>query len=190
MREGESVFIFHKPKATVVSRHDERNRKTVYDLLPSWVAEEHWIPVARLDRDTRGLLLFVKNSKLMEHLSAPGNFAKEYQVLVRGHVNEDHVAQLISGIETPSGLLRCAAVKDLRYIGPKTRLSMVLSEGKNRQIRRVFGALKDASKGTALKVLDLKRVKFGPVSLDVPSGQWRFLSEAETNELIESVIKF
>src|SRR5690349_7945558 len=101
-----SILLFHKPKSVVVSSHDERNRKTVYDSLPSWAAEEHWIPVGRLDRDTRGLLLFVKDAKLVDFLSAPGNFEKEYEAVVRGHVTEEHLNQLINGVETAIGVLR------------------------------------------------------------------------------------
>lgn len=68
----------------------------------------------------------------------------------------------------------------------KTRLKVVLDEGKNRHIRRLFGAMKDPEFGTPLKVLELKRVAIGELKLDVPSGQWRFLSAAEAAALLSA----
>jgi 23S rRNA pseudouridine2605 synthase len=62
----------------------------------------------------------------------------------------------------------------LRAFGARTVLSLVLDEGKNRHVRRMFGALKDPRHGTPLKVLELKRIRFGPLTLDLPSGNWRF----------------
>jgi 23S rRNA pseudouridine2605 synthase len=75
-------------------------------------------------------------------------------------------------------------VKVLGYAGPKTRLMVELTEGKNRHIRRVFGALQDPQSHTPLKVLDLKRIQIGSVKLDIPSSQWRFLTHEEENALI------
>lgn len=88
-----------------------------------------------------------------------------------------------NGIESGAGLLNCLSAKVLRTIGPKTQLVVVLDEGKNRHIRRMFGALKEEVRGTPLKVVDLKRTAFGPVTLDIPSGQWRFLSSDESRKL-------
>ena len=173
------ILLFHKPKSVVVTRSDERGRKTVYDLLPSWVRDDGWVPVGRLDRDSRGLLLFVQNSSLVEKLAAPGHFQKIYEVWVRGHVQPHHLSSLQNGILAGEELLKCVDLKVVGYVGPKSRLLMTLEEGKNRQIRRMFGSLRDDQQGTPLKVIDLKRVQFGPISLDVPSGKWRMLTPEE-----------
>lgn len=178
-----AILMFHKPKGVTVTRDDERGCKTVYDLLPAWVRDDGWIPVGRLDKDTRGLLLFVQSGKLMDALSRPGAHAKIYEVWVRGCVTEQHAAALRRGVETPIGILRAAEIRLLGGVARKSRLSVTLHEGKNRQIRRLFAALKDGA-GRAFKVLELKRVQFGPLKLDVPSGTWRMLTDAEAAALI------
>ncbi|MEW5804760.1 MAG: pseudouridine synthase [bacterium] len=178
------IILFHKPKSVVVSRRDELGRRTVYNLLPPWVLEDGWVPVGRLDRDTRGLLLLVKDGRLVERLTRPGGLKRTYEVWVRGHVTEEHLEKVHQGICSPVGTLRCLEIQILGMAGPKSHLRVVVDEGKNRHIRRLFGALLDERYGTALKVLDLKRVQFGSVCLDVASGQWRFLSLVEHENLL------
>jgi len=180
------ILMFHKPKGVVVSRSDELGRKTVYDALPEWVRTEGWIPVGRLDRDTRGLLLFVQDRSLVDPLTSPGSVSKTYEVWLRGRLTPSHIREIRAGVDSPVGTLRCQSVTTLGAAGPKQRVQVVLDEGKNRHIRRMFGALKDQVHGTPLKVSDLKRIQFGPISLDLPSGQWRFLTEAEVDEPIQA----
>jgi 23S rRNA pseudouridine2605 synthase len=181
--ESGRVLVFNKPKGVVVTTSDELGRKSVYDLLPKWVREEDWVAVGRLDRDTKGLLLFVKDHTLVNELGHPGRLEKEYEVFVRGHVQPHHLEQITRGIESPVGLLTCERISIEGYLGPKTRLHVVLKEGKNRHIRRMFGALHDDVFGTPLKVIDLKRIRFGPVPFDVASGEWRLLTDNEIEEL-------
>lgn len=176
--------MFHKPRAVVVTRRDERGRKTVYDLLPHWVSDENWAAVGRLDRDTRGLLLLVDDPSLVERLAAPGRFTKVYETWIRGRINASQLQNLKSGIASPVGVLRCKDAVVIRTLGPRTELRVSLEEGKNRHIRRMFGALRDSVHNTPLKVVDLKRIEFGPIILDVPSGAWRLLSEKETAMLL------
>ena len=178
------ILLFHKPKAIVVSRKDEQGRKTVYDLLPDWVFKDGWLPVGRLDRDSRGLLLFVKDPALVEELGKPGRLSKTYEVWIRGRISNAQIQMVKEGIETTIDKLRCIHAEVLRNIGPKTQLLVILDEGKNRHIRRMFGALNDEARGTPLKVVDLKRTAIGTIELDVPSGQWRFLSPEESAQLI------
>ena len=177
------ILLFHKPKSIVVTRNDELGRKTVYDFLPSWVRDDNWLPVGRLDRDTRGLLLFVRDPTLIEPLTCPGHFQKIYEVWVRGHVQQHHLSALRNGIQNKEELLKCVDVELVGYVGPKSRLKLILDEGKNRQIRKMFGCLRDDQQGTPLKVLDLKRIEFGPIRLDVPSGHWRMLTDEEISAL-------
>ncbi len=173
------LLILNKPKGYVVTRSDEKGRKTVYDLLPDWAYAEGWMPVGRLDLDSKGLLLFTQDRKLADRLTRPGSCHKVYEVWVRGHVNQDHIGQLIKGIKDKDELLKAVRVEIQGGAGPKTRLEVELDEGKNRHIRRMFGALKDPKFGTPLKVLELKRVQIGGLKLDVESGKWRFLDPEE-----------
>jgi 23S rRNA pseudouridine2605 synthase len=178
------LFMLHKPKGYVVTRSDEKGRKTVYELLPDWARGEGWLPAGRLDLDSRGLLLFAREGRVLDALTRPGHLPKTYEVLVRGLVTPEHVRQALAGMETPEGLCRARRVEVLGRAGPKTRLRVVLDEGKNRHIRRLFGAFQDPKFGTPLKVLELKRTAVGGLALDVPSGQWRFLSDAEAARLL------
>lgn len=162
-----------------MTRSDELGRRTVFEVLPAWVLADGWKPVGRLDLDSRGLLLFVRDGKLQERLARPGAHTKVYEVWVRGRVLDAQVAQLLQGVNTGQGVMRADAIAIKGGAGPKTRALVTLSEGRNRQLRRMFGALKDGSTGRPLKVLEIKRIAFGPLSLDVPSGKWRWLTPDE-----------
>jgi 23S rRNA pseudouridine2605 synthase len=181
---GGFILMFHKPRGVVVTRNDECGRRTVYDLLPPWVRGDGWKAVGRLDLDSRGLLLFVKSGKLQEALARPGSHDKVYEVWVRGRVTPEHVKAMLAGVSTPKGRLRAIAVQLKGGAGPKSRAVVTLDEGKNRHLRRMFEALTDPKTGTSLKVLELKRVSFGRVELDIPSGTWRWLTDEECAALV------
>lgn len=176
----------NKPKGFIVTRADERNRKTVYTLLPPFAFQERWMPVGRLDMDSKGLLLFTRNGILLDLLTKPGNSIKVYELWVRGRVNEEHCIQAIKGVETSIGILRVNCIDLIGSSGPKTRVRVELNEGKNRHLRRLFGALKDPKFNSSLKVMDLKRIQISNIKLDIPSSQWRFLTANEEQELIKS----
>lgn len=177
------LIMFHKPKGVVVTRSDNLGRRTVYDCLPSWIKAGGWMPVGRLDNDTRGLLLFTMDGNLLERLTRPGTCIKTYEVWVRGRVTDGHILQMLSGVPSKNEILKAVSIEMKGGIGPKSRVMVQLDEGRNRHIRRMFGELRDPERGTALKVTDLKRVRFGSMDLDVPSGHWRFAGEAEVDGL-------
>jgi 23S rRNA pseudouridine2605 synthase len=179
------ILMFHKPKGVEVTRAAGAGR-TVYDLLPAWVRGDGWVPAGRLDSDSRGLLFFVRDGKLVDMLTRPGGCVKTYEVWVRGRVTPEHLRRMAEGVATAAGVLRAQSVRLLGGAGPKTRLQVDLDEGKNRHIRRLFGALRDPERGTPLKVVDLKRTAVGPIRLDVPSGAWRALTENEEMNIIEN----
>ncbi len=180
------LLMLHKPKGYVVTRSDEKNRKTVYELLPPWAYDEGWMPVGRLDMDSKGLLLFTQDGRIADYLTEPGSCHKVYEVWVRGHVTPEQAVQMVEGVETSEGLLRAVRVEIKGGAGPKTRLEVELDEGKNRHIRRMFGEFKDPKFGTALKVLELKRISLGILKLDVESSKWRFLTQDEERNLLDS----
>jgi 23S rRNA pseudouridine2605 synthase len=176
--------MFHKPKGAIVTLSDEGGRRTVYDLLPGFVLKDRWRPVGRLDRDSRGLLLFTRDGGLVNRLTQPGQYSKLYEVWIRGRITEEQLRQTLKGVKTAIGILKLERVEISGYAGHKTRLLVELLEGKNRHIRRVFGALKDTQFNSPLKVLDLKRIQIGTVKLDIPSTKWRFLTHKEEKALI------
>ncbi len=181
---SKKLLVLNKPKGYIVTRADELGRKTVYDLLPDWVFNDGWMPIGRLDLESKGLLLFTTNGKVGNALTKPGNCMKVYEIWVRGHVTDEHIAEAKRGVESSQGLLKALIVEKIGRGGAKTKLKIVIDEGKNRHIRRLFGALKDPKFGTPLKVLDLKRVSIGSFKLDLEIGKWRYLSTEEEKMLI------
>jgi len=88
------------------------------------------------------------------------------------------------GVESKHGLLKALVVEKIGMGGAKTKLKIIIDEGKNRHIRRLFGAMKDPKFGTPLKVLELKRVSIGSFKPNIESGTWRYLSQEDEKMLI------
>jgi len=180
---SKKLLALNKPKGYLVTRSDDLGRKTVYSLLPDWVFDEGWMPIGRLDLESKGLLLFTQSGQINHFLTTPKNCIKIYEVWVRGYVTDAHIIEAQKGIYTKQGLLK-AKVKKVGVGGAKTRVMVEIDEGKNRHIRRLFGAMSDPKFGTPLKVLNLKRISIGTLKLNIESGQWRYLSLEEEHKLL------
>ncbi len=187
INNSKKLLALNKPKGYIVTRSDDLGRKTVYDLLPEWAFHDQWMPIGRLDLESKGLLLFTTNGKIGNVLTKPSNCIKVYEIWVRGHVNDEHIAQAKKGVESKHGILKALVVEKIAMGGAKTKLKIVINEGKNRHIRRLFGAMKDPKFGTPLKVLELKRISIGSFKLDIESAKWRYLSEDEEKTLIKNL---
>ena len=186
--DSKNLLALNKPKGYIVSRCDELGRKTVYDLLPDSVFDEGWMPIGRLDLDSKGLLLFTRDGKIGNMLTKPGGCIKIYEIWVRGHVTQEHIATALKWVNSPYGLLKALVVEKIWNGGAKTKLRVQINEGKNRHIRRLFGAMKDPKFGTPLKVMSLSRVSIGSLKLNLESSKWRYLSEEEENMLLKGLI--
>ena len=186
--DSKNLLALNKPKGYIVTRSDERGRKTVYDLLPNWAFDDGWMPIGRLDLESRWLLLFTRNGKIGNALTQPGGCVKIYEIWVRGHVTQEHIASALQGIDTPIGLLKALIVEKIWGGWAKTKLRVQIDEGKNRHIRRLFGAMKDPKFGTPLKVLSLSRVSIGSLYLAIESGNWQYLSTEEESMLLKDLI--
>lgn len=184
--DSKKLFALNKPKGYLVTRSDDLGRKTVYDLLPEWVFNDEWMPIGRLDLESKGLLLFTRDGQINNILTKPKSCIKMYEIWVRGHVTDEHIAEAKRGVESKYGLLK-ANVKKIGMGGAKTKLRIEIDEGKNRHIRRLFGALKDPKFGTPLKVLTLNRVSIGNFQLDIELGKWRYLSVEEEKILLKGL---
>lgn len=178
------LLALNKPKGYLVTRSDDLGRKTVYNLLPQWAYTDGWMPIGRLDLESKGLLLFTTDGQINNALTKPHSCVKIYEIWVRGHVTDAHITQALKGVESKHGLLKALMVKKIGMGGAKTKLHIQIDEGKNRHIRRLFGAMKDPKFGTPLKVLELKRISIGSFTLNIESGKWRFLSVEEEKMLI------
>lgn len=184
---SKNLLALNKPKGYIVSRCDERERKTVYNLLPDWVFDNGWMPIWRLDLESKGLLLFTQNGKIGNLLTKPGGCIKIYEILVRGHVTDEHIQTALTWVDSPHGILKALVVEKIWNMWAKTKLRVQINEGKNRHIRRLFGAMKDPKFGTPLKVVSLTRVSIGSLTLNIESGRWCYLSIDEENELLGGI---
>jgi 23S rRNA pseudouridine2605 synthase len=173
------VLALHKPRGIVTTHRDERGRRTVYDLLPPGLP---WVfPAGRLDADSEGLLILTNDAQLAVRLTEPDHHvAKTYHVTIRGEPTPEAVAQLQQGIRLPDGLTRPAEVRVQEKRGNATLLTMVLTEGRNRQIRRMWAAV-------GHRVRRLRRVAIGDYTLalaGLAAGEHRVLEEEEIARLL------
>ena len=173
-----TVLMLYKPRGVVTTLSDEKGRRTVADLVKGCPARV-W-PVGRLDLDSEGLLLLTDDGDLTNALIHPRHeVEKEYLVWVTG-CTEPGLRALARPMKLDGQALRPAQVAVLRREGERTVLSVVIHEGKNRQIRRMCAAC-------GMTVRRLKRVREGSLTLDrtLAPGQWRPLTPAETARLKE-----
>lgn len=162
------TVLLNKPRGYVVTRSDERGRRTVYDLLPA--AHAALFHVGRLDKESEGLLLMTNDGVLAQELTHPGHgIEKEYEVELDKAFDPSHAEKLLRGIHIEGGRGR---FERIRVITP-TKLSVVLRQGIKRQIRLMFYDL-------GYEVKRLRRVRIGKL-LDhrLPPGAWRPLTARE-----------
>lgn len=178
--EKKIYVLLYKPKGFITTYNDPDRRKTVYSLL---TGIDQWVfPVGRLDQDTSGLLLMTNDSELAEELTNPEyHVPKTYLVKSSIQLSDEQLKQLETGLELKDGPTRPAKVKRLRDQSGRTVFELTITEGRNRQVRRMVEALG----GTVLKLV---RVAIGPVSISGQQiGSWRLLSRAEVEALRRSV---
>jgi 23S rRNA pseudouridine2605 synthase len=165
-------LMMNKPRAVVTTASDEKGRATVYDLLDP--AKEWISPVGRLDKASEGLLLLTNDSKWAAKITDPASHLdKRYHVQVDRVAGDDLLARLKRGVSVGGDLLRVKEARALRVGNKNSWLEITLDEGKNRQIRRVLGAL-------GAQVLRLVRVSIGLLELgDLKKGAVRPLTKRE-----------
>jgi 23S rRNA pseudouridine2605 synthase len=171
-------IIFNKPAGCVTTRKDEKNRKTVYDVLGD--IGGRLFSVGRLDKETEGLLIFTNDTEFGNYLTDPRNkIPRTYIITVDGIFAEKDIAKMVAGVDIGRGeFSRPVSAKIVkRPDAAVTVLEITLIEGKNREIRRLCEAL-DAP------VKKLVRVSFGPFRLgNLPSGGWRELDAKICGEI-------
>src|SRR5215471_11364536 len=160
------TLLFHKPRGVVTTRIDPEGRRTIYDVLGE--PGQGLIAVGRLDLATSGLLLLTSDTRLADWIADPAHAVpRVYAVTVRGRVSQDHVARLMSGEWEPHGV----AIR--KASGRETHLVVELRQGRNREVRRLFGSIDR-------EVTRLVRIRLGGLELgSLEPGQWREASRQE-----------
>lgn len=173
------VLLYHKPEGEIVSRDDPEGRPSVFDKLPH-LRSSKWIAIGRLDFNTSGLLIFTTDGVLANRLMHPRfEMEREYAVRILGELTAEQMKQLTTGIELEDGVAAFSYLAEQGGEGINHWYRVILQEGKNREVRRMFEAI-------GLTVSRLMRVRFGPINLPprIKRGQWLELDEKETRQLL------
>ncbi len=164
----------NKPKGYACTAKDEKGRKTIFDLVQS---EVRLFSVGRLDYDTEGLIFLTNDGEFANSITHPKfHIEKEYQVTIEGEIKESEMAVLRAGVVENGVRMPKAKVKFLSYDGKNSKVSVVIDEGQNRQVRRMFECI-------GRTIVLLKRVRIGNVRL---GGLVRGKTKPLTAEEIES----
>ncbi len=169
--------VLHKPRGFVCTRSDELGRRKVMDLLPKEWA--HIYPVGRLDKETEGLLLLTNDGDFSLRMTHPRyQVTKKYIASVMGRVRPAHLERIRNGIVDKGEKLQAQATRLLEANNSHSLVELDLTEGKNREVRRLF-------ESQELVIERLVRVQIGQIRLgELPSGKWRTLTDGEIKSLL------
>lgn len=169
-------YRFYKPAGYITTADDEKGRKTIYDILPE---ELHKLnPVGRLDRESTGLIILTNDGELINELTHPSvKIQKVYIVSINGRINQNHIDQMANGIEIEPNKKAYAEVEVLEISNKSTLMEVVLYQGLNRQIRKMFDYL-------GFEVESLKRIQHATITLDgLKRGEFKSIKPKRVKEL-------
>ena len=174
---AKTYLLLYKPKGYVTTYKDPDGRPTVYDLLKD--VPEKVFSAGRLDLDSTGLLIFTNDGEFADRITSPeSHVPKTYLVKASIMLSDDQLDELRRGVVLADGPTRPAEVNRIRDSGRYTFFEITITEGRNRQVRRMVEAL-------SAKVLKLVRIKIGTLRIgDLQIGKYRALSDREVRELV------
>ncbi|MGL4767856.1 MAG: pseudouridine synthase [Formosimonas sp.] len=176
------VVIYHKPAGEIVSHSDPEGRPTVFDKLP-FTRKGKWVAIGRLDFNTEGLLILTTSGDLANRLMHPRyGHEREYAVRILGDVTDEQMAKFKTGVELEDGLATFSLIERLGGEGVNRWLRVVISEGRNREVRRMFEAI-------GLTVSRLIRVRFGSTILpsQLKRGRWQEWDKTQVMALMQEL---
>lgn len=170
-------YMLNKPKGYICTVSDEKGRKTVLDLMPQVTSRIY--PVGRLDYDSEGLLILTTDGELAQHLTHPSNeVPKTYLVKIEGTITEAGLNPIRSGVEIDGVMTKKCKVHIVETNKNYTKIHITITEGKNREIRKMFEVL-------GKEVTLLKRIKIGELRLSgLNRGEYRKLTQEEVTYLL------
>ena len=174
-----TYVLLNKPRNTITTTDDPRDRRTVVDLLPPEIKRIGVVPVGRLDRDTTGVLLLTNDGELAHRLMHPSyEVEKIYRVETERAVSRAELDQLLNGVDLDDGSAKADMVS---YLDKPTKIALSIHEGRNRQVRRMFEALGHT-------VVRLERShQSGMTTAGLRPGKFRLLESHEIDRLRRSV---
>lgn len=169
-------YRFYKPAGYITTADDEKGRKTIYDLLPE--SMHSLKPVGRLDKDSTGLLILTNDGDLINELTHPSvKVPKLYRVSINGKITQNDIDAMYKGIELEPGKMAYAQVDVLEIDNHSTVMEVLLYQGLNRQIRRMFEHL-------GFEVVTLKRIQHATLNLDgLKRGEFKPIKPRQIKEL-------
>ena len=173
------VLVYHKPAGEIVSHNDPDGRPSVFDRLPTMKAGK-WLAVGRLDFNTEGLLLFTTSGDLANRLMHPRyGIDREYAVRTLGELEEGMRQKLLAGVELEDGLAQFSKIADGGGEGINKWYRVVIGEGRNREVRRMFEAI-------GLTVSRLIRTRYGAMTLPsgLKRGRWEEMDENTVRDML------
>jgi 23S rRNA pseudouridine2605 synthase len=176
------VLVYHKPAGEIVSHDDPDGRPSVFDRLPTMKTGK-WLAVGRLDFNTEGLLLFTTSGDLANRLMHPRyNIDREYAVRTLGELEEGMRQKLLAGVELEDGMAQFTKIADGGGEGVNKWYRVVIGEGRNREVRRMFEAI-------GLTVSRLIRTRYGALTLpsNLKRGRWEEMEENTVRDLLAAV---
>ena len=176
VNKGTRILMYNKKVGEICTRHDTKNRPTVFENLPK-LNSGRWVSVGRLDINTSGLMLFTNKGELANRLMHPSSMIeREYIARIHGLVTKKVLQKFINGVELEDGLARFTDVQEGKKGKTNQWFAMVIMEGKTREVRRLW-------ESQNLEVSRLKRVRYGNLFLpaSLKQGSYKELSKSEVN---------